>query len=163
MDNDDGLHGGIVAGPWILNHLHRADEVRLDITQFVQVGQLAIIQVNQRRTFSENLIAFTFLRDGRHPREHIFGRAQSLHHRTLHVHHQRIALQLHLRPFALHHHTLDDVVVRMHPDGTHFGPVAEPVNGLVSDAGNAGQDSPLPASLDGGRSFVGDSEIPAFI
>ena len=138
MDNDDSLDGGIVAGSGILNHLHRADEVRLDITQFVQVGQLAVIQVNLRRAFTQNLIAFTFLRDGGHPREHILGRAQSLHHRTLHVHHQRIALQLHLGAFALYHHTLDDVVVRMHPDGTHFGPVAELVNGLVSDAGNAG-------------------------
>ena len=47
-DDDDGIHRSIVAGTWILDNLDSSDHVRLDVFQFLQVAQFAVVQINER-------------------------------------------------------------------------------------------------------------------
>ena len=66
VDDDDGIDRCVIAGTWILNHLHVLDIVRLNVFQFLQVSQLAIVQVDEGHTLSQDFKNFTFFRDHRH-------------------------------------------------------------------------------------------------
>ena len=44
--DDDGFDGCIISCTWILDYFHMADIVRLDIFQFVQIGQFTIVEVD---------------------------------------------------------------------------------------------------------------------
>ena len=51
-DDDDGLHRCIVAGTGVLNHFHASDEVRLDVTQLLQVGEFTVVHVDEWCAFA---------------------------------------------------------------------------------------------------------------
>ena len=75
MDDDDRLHGSIVAGTGVLDHLYVLDVVRLDVAQFVQVGQFAVVQIDKRSALAQDFVAVALLRDGGHTREYVLSRA----------------------------------------------------------------------------------------
>ena len=142
-DDDDRLHRGIVARTGILHDLHRADEVRLDVAQLLQVGKLSVVHVDERHTLAQNLEAVAFLRNHRHAGEHILGCAQALHHGAFDVHHERVAVKLHLRTLTLHRDAVDGVALRLQADGAEVLTAALPPHGLVAHVGDAGQNGRL--------------------
>ena len=139
MDDYYSIYGCIIACSRVLYHLHVTDDVRLDVLQFVKVGQLSAVQIDEGRSLAENLITVTFLRDGGNAREHILGGAYAFHYCSLNVHYERVAVQLHLRALALHHHAVDGVVVWTQADGSDVLFVAQPEDGLVADVRDAGK------------------------
>ena len=130
LDNDNGIDRCVVLRSWVQTNLHLLDLRGMELSQFRIVAHQTVVDIDKWRTLADDIESIVLHTDKGQMPEHVRGKAYIGQLTVLNIHGQTISGRR--NKMSLYRHTIQSVVIGVHPDGADVPYIVEVTCRLIT-------------------------------